>query len=275
MGEADSRAQHSRGLTQYDVMSDIFVTQLANGPGRPVVLSHALGLDHTMWSAWAATQAGRRPVLAYDHRGHGRSPMTNGPLTMHTLVDDAERLVEQWQRGPVVWLGLSMGGMVGQGLAIRRSDLLCGLVLAHTTAVYPSAARLAWAQRIAAVNGGGMAAVADLVTQRYLNDAFRAAHPDATAGLRRQLLDNDPAGYVANCQAVADVDWLDALHRIACPTLVLAGALDVGATPAMAQAIQQRVAGARLEVIDNASHLSPLEQPDAFQHAVHDFLQTL
>lgn len=275
MGEVDSRAQHPRGLTGHDAMPDLFATLLADGPGRPVVLSHALGLDHTMWLAWAATQVGQRPVLAYDHRGQGRSPMPNGPLTMRTLVDDAERLVERWQRGPVVWLGLSMGGMVGQGLAIRRPDLLCGLVLAHTAAVYPPAAQLAWAQRIAAVNGGGMAAVADLVTQRYLNDAFRAAHSDAAASLRGQLLDNDPAGYVANCQAVADVDWLDALHRITCPTLVLAGALDVGATPAMAQAIQQRIPGARLEVFENASHLSPLEQPAAFQRAVHDFLQTL
>jgi 3-oxoadipate enol-lactonase len=275
MGEADSCAQYSRRLTAYTTMSDIFATELATGPGRPVVVSHALGLDHTMWSTWVATQAGRRPILAYDHRGQGRSAMPNGPLTMQTLVDDAERLIERWHRGPVVWLGLSMGGMVGQGLAIQRPDLLCGLVLAHTAAVYLPAAQLAWAQRIAAVNSGGMAAVADLVTQRYLSDAFRAAHPEAAAHLRRQLLDNDPAGYVANCQAVAEVDWLDALHRVTCPTLVLAGALDIGATPAMALAIQQHIRGAQLEVFENASHLSLLEQPAAFQQAVQGFLKTL
>jgi 3-oxoadipate enol-lactonase len=255
------------------VSPELFAIDLADGPGCPVVLSHALGLDHTMWSAWATTQAGKRPVLAYDHPGHGRSALPAGPLTMGRLVDAAERLVERWGRGPVVWLGLSMGGMVGQGLAIRRPDLLCGLVLAHTVAVYPPAGRSAWAQRIAAVNGGGMAAVADLVTQRYLNDSFRAAHPDAAADLTRQLLHNDPAGYVANCQAIADVDWLDALDRISCPTLVLAGALDAGATPDMARAIAQRIPGAQLEVFENASHLSPLEQPVQFQRAVRDFLR--
>lgn len=262
-------------MTWCNALADIFTTLLADGPGRPVVVSHALGLDHTMWSSWAATQAGKRPVLGYDHCGQGRSAMPGGPLTMHTLVDVAEQLVERFQRGPVVWLGLSMGGMVGQGLAIRRPDLLCGLVLAHTAAVYAPAARLAWAQRIAAVNSGGMAAVADLVTQRYLNDAFRAAYPEAAARLRGQLLDNDPAGYVANCQAVADVDWLGALQRITCPTLVLAGALDAGATPVMAEAIAQRIPGARLEIFENASHLSPLEQPAEFQRAVDDFLQSL
>lgn len=259
----------------FATMPEIFTAQLADGPGRPVVVSHALGLDHTMWSAWAATQADQRPVFAYDHRGQGRSVTPSGPLTMQTLVDDAERLIEQWRRGPVVWLGLSMGGMVGQGMAICRPDLVCGLVLAHTAAAYPPTAQLAWAQRIEAVNSSGMAAVADLVTQRYLNDAFRKAHPDTAARLRMQLLANDAKGYAANCHAVAAVDWLEALHRISCPTLVLAGALDVGATPAMAQAIQQRIPGAQLEVFENASHLSPLEQPAAFQRAVHDFLKIL
>jgi 3-oxoadipate enol-lactonase len=275
MGETNSHPQYSRRLTVHAVMSNIFVTQLADGPRRPVVLSHALGLDHTMWLDWAATQAGQRPVLAYDHRGHGRSDMSPGLITMQTLVDDAAQIVQQWQRGPVIWLGLSMGGMAGQGLAIQRPDLLCGLVLAHTAAVYPPAAQLAWAQRIEVVNSGGMAAVADLVTQRYLNDAFRADHPAAAQRLRSQLLGNNPTSYAAHCRAVAEVDWLDALYRITCPTRVLAGALDLGATPAMALAIQQRIPGAHIEVFENASHLSPLEQPAAFQGAVHDFLKTL
>jgi len=253
-------------------MADIFMTQLADGPGHPVVSSHALGLDHTMWSTWAALQANQRPVLAYDHRGQGRSSLPTGSFSMQAWVDDAVEIVERWQRGPVVWLGLSMGGMVGQGLAIRRPDLLRGLILAHTAAVYPPAARLAWAQRIQDVNSGGMAAVVDRVVQRYLNEAFRMACPDVVAQLEAQILNGDPAGYTAACQAIADVDWLGQLHSISCPTLVLAGALDIGATPDMARAIQQHIPGAQLEIFENASHLSLLEQPAEFQRAVHEFL---
>jgi 3-oxoadipate enol-lactonase len=165
--------------------------------------------------------------------------------------------------------------MVGQGLAIRRPDLLCGAVLAHTAAAYPPAAQLAWTERIQAVKTGGMAAVADLVTQRYLNEAFRLAQPAATSQLRTQLLNNNPQGYIANCQAIAAVDWLDALHAITCPALVLAGALDLGATPAMARDIHQRISGAQIEIFENASHLSPIEQPDLFQRAIQDFLNAL
>jgi 3-oxoadipate enol-lactonase len=253
-------------------MADLHTVQLCEGPGRPVVLGHALGLDHTLWRDWAATQAGRRPVLAYDQRGHGHSAVPDGPLAMSRLADDAAALIDAWGRGPVVWIGLSLGGMVGQGLAIRHPGQVLGLVLAHTAARYPAAAQPVWAQRIAAVAEGGMAAVADQVVARYLHETFRADHPQAVTTLRAQLLACDPAGYTACCHAVAGVDWLEALHDITCPTLVLAGALDLGATPEMARAIQQRIPGARLEVFAQASHLSPWEQPAAFHRAVEAFL---
>lgn len=107
-------------------MAELFITQLADGAGVPVVLSHALGLDHSMWAGISEMWPGKRPVLVCDHRGHGRSPVTPGPYTMVDLVDDAVQVIEQWGRGPVVWIGLSMGGMVGQGLAIRRPDARAG-----------------------------------------------------------------------------------------------------------------------------------------------------
>ena len=253
-------------------MPGLFTLQLADGPGTPVVMSHALGLDHAMWSEWARTQAGRRPVLAYDHPGHGRSPSTAETISMPSLVDGAAELIGHWRRGPVAWIGLSMGGMVGQGLAIRRPELLRGLVLSNTTAVYPPAGKAAWAQRIEAVRAGGMAAVADLVVQRYLHEGFRAANPGVAASLRERILANEPGSYIAACRAVADVDWLDELHRIACPTLVIAGALDAGATPAMAEDIAKRIPGARIEILPEASHLSLAEQPQAFGRVVEEFL---
>jgi 3-oxoadipate enol-lactonase len=253
----------------------IFSTELAGGPGCAVVVSHALGLDSGMWAAWAATQAGHRPVLAYDHRGHGRSARADREVTMQALVDDAASVVEGWRRGPVVFIGLSMGAMVGQGLGIQRPDLVRGLVLANTTSVYPATAKAAWAQRVAAVRSGGMAAVADMVVQRYLTEEFRRAHPDVAARLKESILANDPEAYAAACEAVAGVDWAGSLHRIDCPVLVLAGARDAGATPEMAEAIRARIPGARLQVLEDASHLSVAEQPAAFGAAVEGFLAAI
>jgi 3-oxoadipate enol-lactonase len=247
------------------------------GQGKPVVLSHALGLDMGMWDGLAARLAAGElgapcDVLRYDHRGHGGSAAPAGPYTMDDLVDDAARLIREWGRGPVTWIGLSMGAMVGQGLAIRHPELVASLVLANTTSQYPEAALAGWAQRIATVKAEGMAAVADMVVERYLHAHFRAAEPAATQAIRARILRNDPAGYAASCAAVAGVAWQDRLSRIACPTLVIAGARDAGAPPAFGQAIAERVPGARMAIIENASHLSVLETPAAFEALLRDFL---
>ena len=247
------------------------------GEGAPVVLSHALGLDMGMWEGLAGrlavgTLGTPSQVLRHDHRGHGGSAAPAGPYTMDDLVDDAARLVREWGRGPVTWIGLSMGAMVGQGLAIRHPDLVARLVLANTTSIYPEAARASWSQRIATVQSDGMAAVADMVVERYLHADFRAAEPAATQAIRATILRNDPAGYAASCAAVAGVAWQDRLAQVRCPTLVISGARDAGAPPAMGQAIAERIPGARLAIIENASHLSVLETPAEFDGLLRAFL---
>jgi pimeloyl-ACP methyl ester carboxylesterase len=135
------------------------------------------------------------------------------------------------------------------------------LFLANTTAVYTPQAREAWSTRVQAVQASGMSAVADMVVQRYLNESYRAANPDVVQRVRATLLCQDAHSYALACQAVAGVDWLDQLNRISCPTHVLAGALDAGATPAMAQELAQRIPGAQLTVLPKASHLSVAECP--------------
>lgn len=250
----------------------LHVALQGTGSGAPVVLSHALGLDLTMWDGLAAALASEHPVLRYDHRAQGASAAVEAPFTLDDLVEDAARLVREWGCGPVVFIGLSMGGMVAQGLAIRHPALVRGLVLANTTAQYPEAAQATWVARIAAVQTGGMAGVVQGVVERYLHADFRAAHPDFSAALHAQLLRADAAGYAASCQAIRHVNWLDSLAQVQCPTLVLAGACDIGATPAMGQAIAERIAGAQFEVFDEASHLSTAEQPARFEAAVRRLL---
>ncbi len=239
----------------------------------PIVLSHALGLDLHMWDALAASLGKTHPVLRYDHRGHGGSAVPAGPYAMNDLVADAARVVSEWGRGPVVWLGLSMGGMVGQGLAIRHPALVKGLVLANTSARYPESALAMWAARIATVQSSGVEAVADTVIERYFHAGFRSSQAEVAAAYRRVLLRTDAKGYAAAAKAVAHVDWLDELGRIRCPTLVIAGQHDLGAPVEMAEAIASRIDGAELAVIDDASHLSVIEQPAVFEQHVQRFLR--
>jgi len=243
--------------------------------GLPVLMSHALGMDLTMWDALAAHLAPQHPVLRYDHRGQGGSAAVAGAFDMAALVDDAARVITEWARGPVLFIGLSMGGLVGQGLAIRHPALVRALVLANTAAVYPAPAQAGLLERAGAVRAGGMAAVAEATLERFISAAGRAARPALAAAVRAQLLRAEPAGYAATCEAIAAVDWRAGLAAICCPTLVISGALDAGSTPAMGQAIADAIPGARHVVIDAAAHLSVLEQAPAFSAAVDGLLAGL
>jgi 3-oxoadipate enol-lactonase len=244
-------------------------------PRHTVVLSHALGCDLSMWDSLANTLALDCRVIAYDHRGHGSSDAPDAMYAMADLADDAARLLRELDTGPVVWVGLSMGGMVGQELALRHPSLVRGLVLANTTGGYPDAARAVWEQRIATVREQGIEAIADAVMGRYFHDGFRAQKASTVARFRRRLVTTDATGYVGCCNAVGLVDTSARLGQIGVPTLVIAGELDQGTPVAMAQALAEAIPGARLEVLAEASHLSALEQPEAFAASVVGFVQGL
>lgn len=244
-------------------------------PRHTVVLSHALGCDLTMWDALANTLSLENRVIAYDQRGHGSSDAPDALYAMADLADDAARLLRELDTGPVVWVGLSMGGMVGQELALRHPALVRGLVLANTTSGYPEAARAVWEQRIATVRADGIEAIADAVMGRYFHDAFRAQKAATVARFRRRLVTTDAVGYVGCCAAVGTVDTTSRLGRIGVPTLVIAGELDQGTPVAMADALAQGIPGARLEVLKEASHLSAAEQPEAFSQLVTQFVAEL
>ena len=243
--------------------------------GVPVVMAHALGLDLTMWDALAAELAPQHPVLRYDHRGQGGSAAVRAPFGLDDLVDDAARVIREWGRGPVVFIGLSMGGFVGQGLALRHPALLRGLVLANTAATQAPAARAGLAERAQTVRAGGMAPLLDATLARFISAEGQAQRPELVAALRATLGRADPEGYALTCEALATLDWLPALGGVRCPTLVISGERDPGTTPAMGQQIADAVPGARHVVIPAAAHVSVLEQPRAFADAVQGLLAEL
>jgi 3-oxoadipate enol-lactonase len=245
-------------------------------PRATVVLSHALGCDVMMWDALANALARDCRVIAFDHRGHGGSDAPAGPYTMAELADDAAAVIDAASPGePVVFVGLSMGGMVAQELALRHPAKVRALVLANTSAGYPSEAREGWAQRIAAIEAGGLEAIADGAMARWFTEAFRAANRATVARWRQRVVTQNASGYVAACHAIRDHHTLDRLAGITVPTLVIAGEHDLGTPVAMNQAIADGIPGARCLVLPDASHLSVLEQPAAFAAAVQGFLAGL
>ena len=261
------REGHSQAGLHYTVRAP----RSGKAPRRTVVLAHALGCDLSMWDELANTLAADCRVICYDQRGHGGSDAPSGPCTMAGLADDAANLLRELDTGPVLWIGLSMGGMVGQELALRHPALVAALVIANATSVYPEEARAMWRARIEAVQAGGIESIADAVMARYFHEPFRTRHAATVARFRRRLVATDAQGYIACCHAVGNVDTSARLPSIAAPTLVIAGAIDAGTPPAMAEAMARQIPNARMEVLADASHLSAVEQPAAFARAVCEF----
>ena len=168
-----------------------------------------------------------------------------------------------------------MGGMAGQELALRHPSLVRALVLANTTSAYPEAVRESWRQRIASVQAQGIEAIADAVMGRYFHDTFRSDHAATVARFRRRLVSTDIVGYAGCCHAVGTMDTTARLHNINVPTLVIAGELDQGTPVSMARTLTDRIPGAQLTILRQASHLSYAEQPAAFSLAIRNFIASL
>ena len=229
----------------------------------PVVLfSNSLGTDLAMWDAQIPALAADFCCLRYDSRGHGASDVPPGPYTLDQLAWDAVGLLDALGIERVHFVGLSKGGAVGQALGARHADRLLSLTLCATAAQLPP--REMWDQRIAAVEGGGMEAVADAVVERWLTEGFRREHRAETTRIKKMILATSPDGYVACAAAVRDLDLRPELSRIAVRTLLFAGTDDPATPPASLRAIQEQIAGAELVELEPAAHLLNIEQAKAF-----------
>lgn len=242
-----------------------------DGPAdRPVaMLSNSLGTDHGLWDPQVAELATRYRLLRYDNRGHGRSAPPAGPVTIASLGGDALAILDGLGLERVTFMGLSVGGMVGMWLAANAPERIERLVLCNTSA-YIGKPEI-WNQRIEAVRKGGMASILPGVIDRWFTAGFRQRDPQAVEKTSRMMLRTDPAGYIALCEAIRDMDQRASLGKIRVPTLVIAGAHDVATPPDHAKAIVDTVAGARLVTLD-AAHISNVEQAARFTTAVVEFL---
>lgn len=242
-------------------------------PARPwLVFAHSLASDHTMWRPQLAAFAADGSLLAYDLRGHGRSSAPDGDYPLALLADDLAALLDAQRIARCHFVGLSLGGMVGQMAALRHPGRFASLTLADTTSRQPAGARAVWDERLALARAQGMTPLVAPTLERWFTPAFRANAPAEVARIGTLIAATPVAGYAGCAHAVVNVDLTDRLPGIACPTLVIVGREDAGTPPAMAEAIARQIPGARLVVIDHAAHLSNIEQPAAFNAALRAFL---
>jgi len=247
--------------------------RLEGQAGKPVlILSHSLGADHAMWAPQMADLLCHFQVLRYDTRGHGASDAPQGEYSIEMLGSEVVSLADALGIKQFAFCGLSMGGAIGQWLAIHAPERLSGLVLANTSAQFGP--RTNWEARMKAVTDGGMSAIVDVVMGRFFSPEILARDAYAQS-VKSVFMGIDPVGYLGCCAAIRDFDSRNSLGKIRIPTLVIVGDRDVS-TPweGHGEGLARGIAGARAVRLPSA-HLSNIERPRSFGSALLEFLHSL
>jgi 3-oxoadipate enol-lactonase/4-carboxymuconolactone decarboxylase len=245
--------------------------RLQGNAGRPVlILSHSISTDHAMWDLQVEGLLPYFQILCYDTRGHGASEATAGEYSVEMLGKDVLALADSLKVSQFAFCGLSLGGAIGQWVAVHAPQRVTHLVLANTSPQFVPRAN--WETRIGAVLKGGMSAVVDLAMQRFFSPDTLAKQNPHVASIRSVFLGTDPVGYLGCCAALRDMNHEDLIKQIKAPTLVISGDRDV-ATPwsGHGERLAQEIPGAKAIHLA-AAHLSNIEQPHSFTTALLEFL---
>ncbi|WP_337184562.1 3-oxoadipate enol-lactonase [Shinella sp.] len=261
---------------QFATVNDVILHhQLIGGPaGKPVIVFvNSLGTDFRIWRDVVVRLAGDFPIITYDKRGHGLSDLGQVPYSIDDHVLDLAALLDRLDVRDAIICGLSVGGMIAQGLAAKRQDLARALVLCDTAHRIGTAEM--WNARIESVETKGIESLADSVMERWFTPAFRRPENAAYHGYRNMLTRQSAVGYAATCAALRDADLTESTRRLTLPVLCVVGDQDGSTPPEVVLSMARLIAGARYEVIKDAGHIPCVEQPEALTQIIRAFIATL
>lgn len=251
----------------------INVERSGNPAGPTVALSHSLGSSGIMWKTQLPTLEPRYDVVRIDTRGHGGSSAPQGKYAMNELVEDTVAVLDALGLNQVHWVGLSMGGMIGQGLGIHHPERLLSLSLCDTMAKVPTNVMPVWTERMKVCKEHGMQAMAAPAMERWFTQAYRSQPASSHYMEIEEQVRNTPlAGFLGCCHAIIDMDYLDQLAAIETPTLIMVGDKDMATPVSESKAMHQRIRGSTLEIIPDAAHFANVEQSDKFDGHLMSFL---
>lgn len=242
------------------------------GEGPWVTLSHSLACNLNMWDPQMPVLTKKYKVLRYDTRGHGQTGAPPGEYTLEQLADDVKALLDALKIKQTHFVGLSMGGMIGQAFALKYPGVFGSMVLADTTSRRPPDAAKMWAERITTAREKGMDALVEPTLGRWFTDPYRKARTDVMQRIGNAIRKTPVPGFIGCCHAISKVDYLDRLKEIRIPALIMVGEHDQGTPPEAARAIHQNLPGSELKIIASAAHLSNVEQAQVFNDALAGFL---
>lgn len=241
-----------------------------DAPGKPVlVFSNSLGTDFRIWREVISAFVKDFKIIAYDKRGHGLSDVGNAPYSMDDHIDDLKALLDYLKVDRVSVCGLSVGGIIAQGFAIRYPERVNALVLSDTAHRIGNAEL--WNSRIDLVNREGIAAISGSILERWFSAAYRSPDNPEFAGYRNMLERTTVNGYAGTCAAIRDTDYTEASASISVPALCIVGTEDGSTPPALVKELSGIIKDSRYVEIEGAGHLPNIEKPGAVAAAMKDF----
>lgn len=261
---ATKKETQSVGGTQESIATNgIHLAVQRIGSGTPLVLIHGLASSMSLWAGLDQGQLEGVEIISYDLRGHGASERATGAHTLAKHVADLKGLLAALSISRATFAGLSLGGMIAIELAASNPDMVAGLALLDTTAMFPQATRDLFFELASSASFNGMPAITDKFMQLSFTQQFMDANPKMTTTIRKGMLASDAASIAAASRMVAKIDLRQRLSAIQCPTLVIVGEQDQLTPPALAEELAAGIKGAQLYVIAESGHASPVEQPQA------------
>ena len=245
-----------------------------DGPATAPVLtlSHSLAADLSMWDPQMPALTARYRVLRYDTRGHGGTDAPATAYSLGQLAEDARALLAALGITRTHWIGLSMGGMIGQTLALSTPGLFASLTLCDTSSRIPAEAKPLWAERIKTAETQGLESIVEPTIGRWFTAPFVIGRKDVVDRVRAMIRATKPAGYAGCCHAISALDLTDKIAAIKLPTLIVVGEEDQGTPVAASRVMNEKIARSELVILKSASHLSNMEQPEEFTRALTTFL---
>ncbi|HHK74575.1 MAG TPA: 3-oxoadipate enol-lactonase [Rhizobiales bacterium] len=238
-----------------------------------LLLHHSLATNLHSWDRIVPALAEHYRVVRFDARGHGKSDAPAGPYDLAHLTEDVLRILDHLEINRAHFLGLSMGGMVGQLLGLSHGDRVLSLILASTTSFVSPEAGPLWDERIARVRSAGMVSQVEGTVGRWFTQGFLESDTQRVEEIARMIAETPVEGYAGWCEAIKTLNLTDKLGAITAPTLVIVGEEDPGTPVAAARVIHEAIANSQLVIIPAASHQAPVEQPEAFGAAVLGFIK--
>jgi 3-oxoadipate enol-lactonase len=241
--------------------------------GAPwLTFSHSLACSLRMWDGQIAEFKERFRILVYDTRGHGGSEAPNGPYTLDMLAEDLRQLLSELKIKRTHYVGLSMGGMIGQVVALTDPGVFERVVLADTGHAQTPEMRKQWEERIKTAQTKGMQPLVQPTLERWFTEPFRKSKPEVVKKIADLIQGTPVPGYVGCCQAISNLNTTARLKEIRHPVLAIAGEQDAAAPGT--RHIGENVPGAKLVMIPQAAHIANIEQAEAFNRALREFLSS-